>query len=99
MQKYVKRMILEHKELSEKIEKLAAYIQNDLNKPDGVGKDSREEYADKVLQLDAMVNYKNCLSSRLARAGINYNSISKKYSETINTDVLNYNVKLDADEI
>lgn len=93
MEKYVKRMILEHKELNEKIEKLATYIYIDLNKPDGVEKDSKEEYGDKKSQIDAMVNYRNCLLSRLARVGVDYDPLSKEYTEVINTNELKNNTK------
>lgn len=98
MEKYVERMILEHKELNEKIKKLAARVVNDSIILNEFEKDSIVEYVDKKLQLDAMYSYRKHLTSRLIRAGINYDYLTNEYVEIIDINSLKNDEKTNANE-
>ena len=65
MEKFVKRMIIEHKELLEKINKLENYMLSETGQ-----KDDREEFADKAVQLSAMKVYAGALCSRIERQNV-----------------------------
>lgn len=67
MEAYIERMCKEHKELSEKLTKLANYINTK-----GIVQDSKIEFANKYLQFAAMKIYEEALRNRLAGVGIVY---------------------------
>lgn len=67
MEAYIERMCKEHKELSEKLTKLANYINTK-----GITQDSKIEFANKYLQFAAMKLYEEALRNRLAGIGIVY---------------------------
>ena len=67
MEKYVERMVNEHKELVDRIEKLHDYIYSDAS-----DKDDKIEFANKSIQLAAMKKYAECLEARLFNKGVVY---------------------------
>ena len=78
MEKYIKRMINEHKELVNRIDKLIGYIYSEDS-----AKDDRVEYANKWIQLSAMQTYEKALYARLKSKGI-YCSEGRYFEELIN---------------
>ena len=78
MKDFVKRMIEEHKALCERINKLFDFIYSDKS-----NEVSREEYANMVVQLNAMSSYAAALETRLT----NYNICVENgtYFEAVDT--------------
>lgn len=62
---FVQRMIIEHSELVERINKLNDYVYS--KKSD---KDDKVEFANKCIQLNAMKTYEKALRARLENQGI-----------------------------
>lgn len=65
MEAYVERMCKEHKDLVDKISKLANYINTK-----GIFDDSKIEFANKYLQFTSMRMYEEALRNRLLGVGI-----------------------------
>lgn len=72
MEEFEKRMVIEYKELEERIDKLDAFLNYDVNadKRKNICADQLEEMHK---QLDAMKAYREALSARLQMRGICYN--------------------------
>lgn len=68
MKEFVKRMINEHRELTERINMLDANIFSE--KFDG---DDKVEFANKCIQLSSMKKYAEALAARLYNQGIRFN--------------------------
>lgn len=68
MKEFVKRMINEHRELTERIDKLDANVFSEES--DG---DDKVEFANKCVQLSAMKKYAEALAARLYNQGIRFN--------------------------
>lgn len=66
MEDFVKRMIVEHKELCERIDKLDAFVHN-LDTPKNV---HPVEYANLCIQLRGMKMYEDALRARLHNQGV-----------------------------
>ena len=75
---FVKRMIDEHKELIDRINKLDEYVIRFA-----ATKDDVYEYANKCIQLNAMKAYAHALEARLLNQGIVYDSELNAYFEHI----------------
>ena len=65
MKDFIKRMITEHSELVERINKLDDYVYSDKS-----DKDDKVEFANKCIQLAAMKKYEEALRARLENQGI-----------------------------
>jgi len=68
MNDFVKRMIIEHKELCEKIDKLNEVVYNDENPIHQ--KTNKYDYANMCMQLMSMKNYSRALECRLDNQGV-----------------------------
>ena len=66
MKDFVKRMVIEHKELCEKIDRLQNFVY-DEKKANSV---NRVDYANMCIQLNAMKTYANALECRINNQGI-----------------------------
>ena len=64
MKDFVARMVDEHSELVERIDKLANYVYTNGDK------DDRIEFANKAIQLSAMRKYEEALRARLENQGV-----------------------------
>lgn len=83
MKDFVKRMIIEHKELCEKIDKLNEVVYNDENP---IHKQvNKYDYANMCMQLMSMKNYANALECRLNNQGV-YIDADGDYAEKIKVD-------------
>lgn len=78
MNDFVKRMIIEHKELCEKIKVLHDDIYNEDNK------DSKVDFANKSIQLNAMKTYANALECRINNQNVFIDEYGRYMSE-VNT--------------
>lgn len=79
MEKFVKRMIDEHKQLVTRISKLHDYVYSDKS-----DNDDKIEFANKCIQLSAMKKYEEALSARLVNQGIEWNGV--EYFEKVKTN-------------
>ena len=71
MKRYILNLINEHKELVERINKLASFITScNVDTVKEKYKDCLEDYVLMRIQLEHMINYHDILSSRLANHGI-----------------------------
>ena len=71
MDAYLIRAINEHKELTERINKLASFISAcDVDRVKGECKVDVEDYVLMRIQLEHMINYNDVLESRLNKHGI-----------------------------
>lgn len=71
MKRYILNLINEHKELTKRTNKLAAFINScNIDSVKEEYKISLEDYALMRIQLDHMNNYRNALSTRLNHHGI-----------------------------
>ena len=68
MNDFVKRMIVEHKELCEKIDKLNEVVYNEENPIHKAT--SKVDYANMAIQLNAMKTYANALECRINNQGV-----------------------------
>lgn len=67
MDNYQKSLVKEHSELVVNINKLTGYINSKKS-----SNDDRAEFANKIVQLKAMVMYEEALGCRLANSGVVY---------------------------
>lgn len=79
MKDFVKRMVIEHKELVARIEKLHNNVYNLA-----ANTDDKVEYANKAIQLAAMKKYEEALRARLENQGIGFNGAD--YVEVVRFD-------------
>lgn len=70
MDKFIKRAIDEHKELSERIDKLVRFIDDVAIDDKNIGK---YEYSLMVVQLEHMISYAKTLMDRLNHHGVYFN--------------------------
>ena len=78
MDKYIVKMIAEHRDLVARLKKLEDYIYSDKS-----DNDDRVEFANKCIQLKAMRVYEEALNARLSNAGVEYNPVEKTYYNQI----------------
>jgi len=76
MKEFVKRMIAEHKELTERIDKLDAYVFSKES-----DNEEKIDFANMCIQLSAMKKYAEALGARLYNQGIRFNG--DEYLEVI----------------
>lgn len=79
MKDFVKRMVVEHKELVARIEKLHNYIYSEKSNAD-----DKVEFANKCIQLASMKKYEEALRARLENQGIGFNGTD--YVEVVRFD-------------
>ena len=79
MKDFVKRMVIEHKELCEKIDRLQNFVY-DEKKSNSVNK---VDYANMCIQLNAMKTYANALECRINNQGI-YIDETGEYVQKVN---------------
>lgn len=95
MNDFVKRMIIEHKELCEKIDKLNEIVYNQDNP---IHKQTNKyDYANMCMQLMSMKNYARALECRLDNQGV-YVDTDGDYVEKLKVDtpkVVDYFVGVD----
>lgn len=80
MNDFVKRMIVEHKELCEKIDKLNEVVYNEENPIHKAT--SKVDYANMAIQLNAMKTYANALECRINNQGV-YIDEDGKYMQEV----------------
>lgn len=71
MKRYILNLINEHKELTERVNKLAAFITScNADMAKGESKVDVEDYTLMRIQLEHMISYHDILSARLEKHGI-----------------------------